>query len=775
MSSPVQTVKVKNINDAKGCLQFCLSNEENVEYKFSDKMKELDLTHPTPYVEYENTFLGAAGAKKLSQALSTNPPVTTLYVSNNQIGDEGVTYISKSLNTNSVLTSLDLWCNLMTEKSCVDLAGALKVNSTLTNLNISQNQLGDAGIKIIAEALEVNYTLNTINISNIGMGDEGAKYMSQALKKNSGLSALICFYNNVSSEGALHLGKALEINSTLTTLLLQRNKIQDAGAKHFMESLKKNSTLSTFDISGNDVSDEILEKLALLLQESITKRVNIGKTIEGHIRQSKKTNPNYGFYHALLEHIHTLPQILELHKHYTTSHGPVHPKNSVIDTKCSLGFTPIDYAVIHRNMVGLKWLIEFGVKPAAPFVVAPIYDLIETQEPSLISLLEPFRPLSTVESLLNYITQQQQSNDKFYKNYLLNAVIFKWRDNKWANIKECVYLDNIFQQHMSDLFILSTQQLQSQQQQTALPLQIHKMLEEYASDSIPMFCDNWLRRDDIPNEIIDVVHPTVSVKIAGTYNEFKEEVKTTISQLIAPLFVKFWNKKTYKQELTQSLHKLLCLMLQQNWKSGSLPEADTFVKKNLLSTITNIINSRPGSPITNEDCIIANDLVIEKIVEQWYKIDFVVDKTAQFVMQPGQEFTVPEAIINWVWERSKDVVISKIIESKEDNNNENDDSTNEPSFQMSINMVLEDFRKNGQDLDDILSDFFIEYIKLCIQQHLEESPSSKDDIIYVYFVQNYACPSLLKLWKTDKTYFQDKEVMSFLQQNDLKILIDSSK
>ena len=63
-------------------------------------------------------FIGWAGASSLSQALTTNTSLTSLYLRYNSIGAAGASSLSQALTVNSSLTSLYLLAN------CIGDAGA---------------------------------------------------------------------------------------------------------------------------------------------------------------------------------------------------------------------------------------------------------------------------------------------------------------------------------------------------------------------------------------------------------------------------------------------------------------------------------------------------------------------------------------------------------------------------------------------------------------------------------------------------------------------------
>ncbi|KAF9309640.1 hypothetical protein BG006_005038, partial [Podila minutissima] len=102
--------------------------------------------------------IGNNGAQALSEAVKTNPTLTTLSLVNNLLGDSGAPALSGALKINSTLTTLELQSNSIRHIGAQALSAALDVNLTLTSLNLEYNLTGDNGAQVLYEALKQLYS-----------------------------------------------------------------------------------------------------------------------------------------------------------------------------------------------------------------------------------------------------------------------------------------------------------------------------------------------------------------------------------------------------------------------------------------------------------------------------------------------------------------------------------------------------------------------------------------------------------------------------------------
>ena len=100
------------------------------------------------------------GIKHLSELLTTNTTITTLYLVNNGIGDTGAKYLATMLKINTKLTTIFLWKNNIGIDGFKSFSEALQLNTTLTSLNLDCNDSIQRKC-----ALEIQERLN-INIIN---------------------------------------------------------------------------------------------------------------------------------------------------------------------------------------------------------------------------------------------------------------------------------------------------------------------------------------------------------------------------------------------------------------------------------------------------------------------------------------------------------------------------------------------------------------------------------------------------------------------------------
>ena len=181
---------------------------------------------------HHDSFLNAADAIALADALHGNTHVTTINIQDSNIVDEGGAAIVNALMDNRSVTTLNLCANGFAEydasapyisgTAIAAIAELLKVTKTLTSLNLSGNELNPASIVVLCEGLKANTSVTTLHLDHVDMG----------------------------GNGVIAMGEALEVNRTLKHLTADNNYYSPAAANMFITSLEKNRSLTTFVSDG---------------------------------------------------------------------------------------------------------------------------------------------------------------------------------------------------------------------------------------------------------------------------------------------------------------------------------------------------------------------------------------------------------------------------------------------------------------------------------------------------------------------------------------------
>ena len=273
-------------------LQFINLTDERIRILFevlktnTSKLKHLDL---------RSNFIGAGGAKIISQYLMMNPSLTALNLGNNNIGEEGTVDITNSLLKNEQLNTICLTGNNIGSSGAQAIAELFIINNTINNVDLSYNNFTNIGMDIITRSLTTNKSLIYLNLAkNISTYGELA-LLCEVLKLNLSMATLILCNNSISDAGALSISNLLLTNCTLTSINLSDNLISDIGAIHIAECLKKNNLIE-LDLEINQVGDQGLKVLSKALRYNNSLDLlnlsfnNISNTGVNHLSKAMKTN-----------------------------------------------------------------------------------------------------------------------------------------------------------------------------------------------------------------------------------------------------------------------------------------------------------------------------------------------------------------------------------------------------------------------------------------------------------------------------------------------------
>ena len=285
----------------------------------------------------------------LTQALATNPHITTLNLSHNRITERGAQFLAA---TN--LENLNISWNNITDAGAAALAAnpnlktliadncgltnagaqALATSQSIINLYISNNRIHEEAL----QALALNPVLRSLRITNSNLTDLDAQILAQS----QFITSLNLQNNDIGQIGA----QAFAANQFLTHLNLCDNKITNQGAKYLAQNrnlialnisgnrlvfssdpnssaqdFAQNNTLRELDISSNNFFDSGLEILmrnlalsALNFQSLSQVDRAISANLRARIAQNKELQPLYQEITRIFAStdILTKPLILEL-------------------------------------------------------------------------------------------------------------------------------------------------------------------------------------------------------------------------------------------------------------------------------------------------------------------------------------------------------------------------------------------------------------------------------------------------------------------------------
>lgn len=145
---------------------------------FNNQLQELDLT---------NTSLSSVHLVALSQAISNNKSLVTLYINNEKIG-ENISFFGEMLIANKTLQRLTLFKCKITANGVQEFSESLMCNNTLTELDLTGNLLTADSIHYLLEVLTTNNSIKKLEI------DREHKNFCQQFNKFTEIEDRLKFY-----------------------------------------------------------------------------------------------------------------------------------------------------------------------------------------------------------------------------------------------------------------------------------------------------------------------------------------------------------------------------------------------------------------------------------------------------------------------------------------------------------------------------------------------------------------------------------------------------
>lgn len=166
-------------------------------------------------LDFNMSFMGSEGAKKLAELLTKSTIVRKLYLYANELGDEGATLLAEAIKSNKTLELLYMEENGIKSPGAQALGSALTQNDTLRELVLSENRIGDEGVAGLMAGLKDNHGLKKLYMTKVGMTQIGAKSIAEMLQQNETLATLILGADNLGAAVGVQILAGLKYNSSL--------------------------------------------------------------------------------------------------------------------------------------------------------------------------------------------------------------------------------------------------------------------------------------------------------------------------------------------------------------------------------------------------------------------------------------------------------------------------------------------------------------------------------------------------------------------------------
>jgi hypothetical protein len=212
------------------------------------------------YLESVKLFYGV---QFLSNAISTNTTLSSLYLRSNYLREEGIKILSEGLIKNESLTKLCLKENGLSSESCPYITQYLSNNTTLRALNLSNNYFAIGSLSI-SESLTKNTTLKSLNLSSIGISHsdifaftnfilQNTRLQNLDLSNNWNLGTISNQYLNLLSSNSLK-----KLNLSYCNILRQKPTLEECFKLQNNTSLQSLEVLNAFHSSTIQSSPFIL-------------------------------------------------------------------------------------------------------------------------------------------------------------------------------------------------------------------------------------------------------------------------------------------------------------------------------------------------------------------------------------------------------------------------------------------------------------------------------------------------------------------------------------
>lgn len=164
---------------------------------------------------------------------------TTLRIEYRKVTPEEI----ETIASNNTLQNLILWNCDIDDSLAKILSDALSKNTSITTIFLPFNKITSEGIKYFAEKFKDNKTWKILSFWKNNIGDAGADYLAKNLVGNSTLKKLILQETGITETGAQHFIKTLQDDFSVTEIDLDENEITEEQKETLEKLYKRNYTL----------------------------------------------------------------------------------------------------------------------------------------------------------------------------------------------------------------------------------------------------------------------------------------------------------------------------------------------------------------------------------------------------------------------------------------------------------------------------------------------------------------------------------------------------
>lgn len=245
-------------------------------------------------VQITGEELREAEVKGICESLNDNS-IRILSLRGCRIHDDDFKKLMEDLKECESLAQLNLNLGVCNGKHRIKwLSEALSTNKGLNSLFLHGTSLGDEGLECLMPALQTHPKLQSLDVGDCQLGDDGIRQICTLLpssEEKKGLMELTLSANqNVSPQGWTQLAIAIAANSQLQSLYLDYNNIGDYGAGVLSVAMAANSTLERVDLEGCGVGEKggelffaVIANYPTKMQELVLFENNISAELIGQI------------------------------------------------------------------------------------------------------------------------------------------------------------------------------------------------------------------------------------------------------------------------------------------------------------------------------------------------------------------------------------------------------------------------------------------------------------------------------------------------------------
>lgn len=226
--------------------------------------------------------IGANGASRLCDAISTNVSLKILDLSSCNIGNKGFEYVAFALSDNQGLESVNLSDNHLDATCSENLQDLLSHSEILTYLDLSYNSLYSTKIwKALINGLKKNETLHSLNLSWTALDTECVPHLYKLLSRSKIIEKL-----DISENDAVPIAAALSKNSTLQELRLGNNPLRAQGALALVRAITPHqspgSILYLLDLENVWANKDVLHELEAIQKDKPWVVVKLGGILSNY-------------------------------------------------------------------------------------------------------------------------------------------------------------------------------------------------------------------------------------------------------------------------------------------------------------------------------------------------------------------------------------------------------------------------------------------------------------------------------------------------------------